>query len=115
MDRVSHRSDDMLIVRGVNLFPSQIESLLLEVEGTTPHYLIVLTRTGALDDLEVKVEVTPAVFSDQVKGLEKLRATLHERIKSLYGLTAKVTLVEPGSIERSMGKAKRVLDLRSKS
>jgi len=115
MGRVSHRSDDMLIVRGVNLFPSQIESLLLDVEGTTPHYLLVLTRTGALDDLEVKVEVSPAFFSDEVRGLERLRATLHERIKSLYGLTAKVTLVEPGSIERSMGKAKRVLDLRGKS
>jgi phenylacetate-CoA ligase len=114
MDRVSHRSDDMLIVRGVNLFPSQIEALLLEVEGTTPHYLIVVTRAGAMDDLEVKVEVSPAVFSDEIKGLERLRATLHERIKSLYGLTAKVTLVEPGSIERSMGKAKRVLDLRNK-
>jgi phenylacetate-CoA ligase len=114
MDRVSHRSDDMLIVRGVNLFPSQIESLLLEVEGTSPHYLIVLSRTGALDDLEVKVEVSPAVFSDEIRGLETLRSTLHERIKSLYGLTAKITLVEPGSIERSMGKAKRVLDLRSK-
>jgi phenylacetate-CoA ligase len=103
----------MLIVRGVNLFPSQIESLLLDVEGTTPHYLIVVTRTDALDDLEVRVEVTPAVFSDEIRGLERLRAVLHERMKSLYGLTAKVTLVEPGSIERSMGKAKRVLDLRN--
>jgi phenylacetate-CoA ligase len=115
MNRVSHRSDDMLIVRGVNLFPSQIESLLLDVEGTTPHYLIVVTRTGALDDLEVKVEVSPAVFSDEIRGLERLRTVLHERLKSLYGLTARVTLVEPGSIERSMGKAKRVLDLRGKS
>jgi phenylacetate-CoA ligase len=113
MNRVSHRSDDMLIVRGVNLFPSQIESLLLDVEGTTPHYLIVVTRTGALDDLEVKVEVSSAVFSDEIRGLERLRAVLHERMKSLYGLTAKVTLVEPGTIERSMGKAKRVLDLRT--
>jgi phenylacetate-CoA ligase len=112
--RIGRRSDDMLIIRGVNLFPSQIESLLLDVEGTTPHYLIVVTRNGALDDLEVKVEVTPAVFSDEIRGLERLRATLHERMKSLYGLTAKVTLVEPGSIERSMGKAKRVLDLRGK-
>ncbi len=115
MDRVSHRSDDMLIVRGVNLFPSQIESLLLEVEGTTPYYLIVLTRSGALDNLEVKVEVTPAVFSDEIRGLERLRETLHERIKSLYGLSAKVTLVEPGSIERSAGKAKRVMDLRGQA
>lgn len=112
MGRVSHRSDDMLIVRGVNLYPSQIEALLLEVEGTMPHYLIVLTRSEAMDDLEVRVEVSPAVFSDEIRGLEKLRGVLRERIKSLYGLSAKVTLVEPGSIERSMGKAKRVLDLR---
>ena len=115
MDRVSHRSDDMLIVRGVNLFPSQIESLLLQVEGTSPHYLIVLTRTGPLDDLEVRVEVSHEVFSDEIRGLEKLRANLHERIKSLYGLSAKITLVEPGSIERSMGKAKRVVDLRNQA
>ncbi|MBN2451925.1 MAG: phenylacetate--CoA ligase [Lentisphaeria bacterium] len=114
MARVSHRSDDMLIVRGINLYPSQIESLLLEAEGTEPHYLIVLTRTGALDDLEIRVEVNAGVFSDEIRGLEALRATLRERVKSLYGLSARITLVEPGSIERSMGKAKRVLDLRDK-
>ena len=113
MDRVSHRSDDMLIVRGVNLYPSQIESLLLEAEGTEPHYLIVLTRTGALDDLEIRVEVSPELFSDEIRGLEVLRSRLSDRIKSLYGLSAKISLVEPGSIERSMGKAKRVLDLRN--
>jgi len=112
MARVSHRSDDMLIVRGVNLYPSQIEALLLEVEGTMPHYLIVLTRTEALDDLEIKVEVSAEVFSDQVGDMEGLRQTIQERVKSLYGLSAGITLVEPGSIERSMGKAKHVLDLR---
>ncbi|MBT3289401.1 MAG: phenylacetate--CoA ligase [Victivallales bacterium] len=112
MDRVSHRSDDMLIVRGVNLFPSQIESLLLEIEGTSPHYLIVLSRTGAMDDLEVRVEVSAEIFSDEIRGLERLRTIIGKRIKDLYGLSAKVTLVEPGSIERSVGKAKRVLDQR---
>ncbi len=112
MGRVSHRSDDMLIVRGVNLFPSQIESLLLEIEGTSPHYLIVLSRTGAMDDLEVRVEVSPELFSDEIKGLERLRNVIGHKIKDLYGLSAKVSLVEPGSIERSVGKAKRVLDLR---
>ncbi len=115
MARVSHRSDDMLIVRGVNLYPSQIEAVLLDVEGTSPHYLIVLTRTGALDDLEVKVEISPELLTDEVKGLERVRTTVQERIKSLLGLSAKVTLVEPGSIERSVGKAKRVLDLRPKT
>jgi phenylacetate-CoA ligase len=112
MDRVSHRSDDMLIVRGVNLFPSQIESLLLDIEGTSPHYLIVLSRTGAMDDMEVRVEVSAEVFSDEIRGLETLRNTIGKRIKDLYGLSAKITLVEPGSIERSVGKAKRVLDQR---
>ena len=112
MDRVSHRSDDMLIVRGVNLFPSQIESLLLDIEGTSPHYLIVLSRSGAMDDLEVRVEVSPELFSDEIKGLERLRNLIGHKIKDLYGLSAKVSLVEPGSIERSVGKAKRVLDLR---
>ncbi len=112
MDRISHRTDDMLIIRGVNLYPSQIESILLEVEGTEPHYQLIVTRAGTLDDLEVKVEVTPQVFSDEVRHLEALRDKLQEKIKSLIGLSAKVTFVEPGSIERSMGKAKRVLDLR---
>ncbi|MBT3381533.1 MAG: phenylacetate--CoA ligase [Lentisphaerae bacterium] len=113
MDRVSHRSDDMLIVRGVNLFPSQVEEILLEAEGTTPHYLLVLTRTGELDDLEVRVEVTAETFSDEVRVLEALQNGIRERMKSLIGLSAKVTLVEPGTIERSVGKAKRVLDLRN--
>ena len=114
MARVKRRTDDMLIIRGVNLYPSQIEGILLEAEGTLPHYLLVVTRTGAMDDLEVKVEVTPEVFSDKVKALETLRRNIGERIKSLLGLSAKVTLVEPGSIERSVGKAKRVQDLRNK-
>jgi len=85
MARVKRRTDDMLIIRGVNLYPSQIEGILLEAEGTLPHYLLVVTRTGAMDDLEVKVEVTPEVFSDKVKALETLRRNIGERIKSLLG------------------------------
>lgn len=114
MKRVSHRSDDMLIVRGVNLYPSQIEEVLLDIEGTVPHYVLVLTRTGELDNLEVRAEVTPEVFSDEVKVLQSLQKRISERVKGLIGLSAKVTLVEPGSIERSMGKAKRVLDQRDR-
>lgn len=113
MNRVSRRSDDMLIIRGVNLFPSQIEEILLNTEKTTPHYQIVITREGALDNLEVRVEVAPECFSDEVRTLEKLKSQIQTRIKSLYGLSAKISLVEPGSIERSEGKAKRVLDLRN--
>jgi phenylacetate-CoA ligase len=115
MAKVMRRSDDMLIIRGVNLYPSQIESVLLEMEGTQPHYLLVITREGAMDDLEVRVEVTSAVFSDEVRVLEALRRRIHEKIKQLLGLSAKITLVEPGSIERSVGKARRVLDQRKLS
>ncbi len=112
MDKVSHRSDDMLIVRGVNLYPSQVERILMDVEGTEPHYLLIITRDGAMDDLEVRVEVNEAIFSDEIRGLEAIRNRIRERIKDLLGLSAKVTLVEPGAIERSAGKAKRVLDQR---
>jgi len=112
MKRVSHRSDDMLIVRGVNLYPSQVEEILLDVEGTLPHYVLVLTRSGELDDLEVRVEVDPEAFADGGRGAQALQRKIGEHMKSLIGLSAKVTLVEPGNIERSMGKAKRVLDLR---
>ena len=112
MDKVKRRSDDMLIIRGVNLFPSQIESVLLSVKGTEPHYQLVVTREKAMDELEVRVEVTPLVFSDEVRALESLRNEIQSKIKQMIGLSAKVTLVEPGQIERSTGKAKRVLDLR---
>ena len=105
----------MLIIRGVNLFPSQIESILLEIEGTQPQYLLVVTREGAMDDLEVRIEVTPEVFSDEIRKMEGLQRCIHDKIKQLIGLSAKVTLVEPGTIERSVGKAKRVLDLRKKT
>lgn len=113
MERVARRSDDMLIIRGVNLFPSQIEEVLLETEGTTPHYQIVVTREGALDLLEVRVELSAEYFSDEIKKLESLRRQIQERIKSLYGLSAKISLVEPETLGRSQGKAKRVLDLRN--
>ncbi len=112
MERVSGRTDDMLIIRGVNVFPSQIESVLLEIEGTEPHYLIVVDRRENMDELEIQVEVNERVFSDEVRGLEALRQKVASEIFSILGLTAKVTLVEPRSIERSQGKAKRVIDKR---
>ncbi|MBQ9448121.1 MAG: phenylacetate--CoA ligase, partial [Victivallales bacterium] len=113
MEKVRRRSDDMLIIRGVNLFPSQVESVLLTVKGVEPHYQLVVTRTKAMDELEIKVEVQPAMFQDAVKGLEQLRAEIGNHIKQIIGLTAKITLVEPGTIERTSGKAKRVIDLRN--
>ncbi len=110
--RITRRSDDMFIIRGVNVFPSQVETALLAVEGTLPHYQIVLTREHDLDQMEVQVEVTPEVFSDEVRGLEQFRAQLSHALENTLGLRCKVSLVEPNTIERSMGKAKRVMDKR---
>ncbi len=113
MDRVSGRTDDMLIIRGVNVFPSQIESILLEIEGTEPHYQIVLEKVGTMDDIEIRVEVAESIFSDTVRGLEAFERSVREKIESVLGLRVRVRLMEPGSIERSMGKAKRVIDQRN--
>ena len=110
--RVSRRADDMLIVRGVNVFPSQIEAALLEVEGTLPHYQIVIDRVHGLDELEVQVEVTPEVFSDTVGALEQLRSRLAHSLETILGIRAKVTLVAPHTLRRSEGKARRVIDKR---
>jgi len=110
--RISRRSDDMLIIRGVNLYPSQIEAALLKVEGTLPHYQIIVDREKGLDTLEVQVEVTPEVFSDTVGGMERLQARLTHSIMSITGLHADVRLVAPRTLQRSEGKAKRVLDKR---
>jgi len=110
--RISRRSDDMFIIRGVNVFPSQVESALLEVEGTLPHYEIVLTRRAGLDEMEVKVEVTGEVFSDKIRALEDLQKRLGASLEHVLGLRVEVTLVEPRSLARSEGKARRVTDKR---
>jgi phenylacetate-CoA ligase len=112
MERVSGRSDDMLIIRGVNVFPSQIESVLMNIEGVEPHYLLIVDRQGTLDTLEVHVEVNEKVFSDEVKNLQVLGRRIEEEIKDLLGVNAGVKLVEPKSIQRSEGKAQRVIDKR---
>ena len=112
MERVSGRSDDMLIVRGINVFPSQIESILLGIEGTQPHYQIVVDRRGAMDDMEVQVEVEERFFSDRVRELEAFGGRVRAKIESTLGLRVHVRLMEPGAIERSMGKARRVIDRR---
>jgi len=110
--RISRRSDDMLIIRGVNMFPSQIEAALLKVEGTLPHYQIIVDRVKGLDTLEVQVEVTPEIFSDTVGGMESLQTKLAQSIETITGLRPKVTLVAPRTLQRSEGKAKRVMDKR---
>ena len=112
MGRVVGRSDDMLIIRGVNVFPSQVEEALLRVEGTAPHYLIEVSRPGALDEATVKVEVRPADFSDEMRRLVALRDRIDREIQAVTGVRMTVELVAPGSIERSAGKATRVVDRR---
>ncbi|NLK40252.1 MAG: phenylacetate--CoA ligase [Clostridiales bacterium] len=106
------RCDDMLIIRGVNVFPSQIESVLLSMGTIEPHYLIIVDRVNNLDQIEIKVELSEDLFSDQVKGIEKLQKQLASKIESTLGLAAKITFVEPMTIPRSEGKAKRVIDNR---
>jgi phenylacetate-CoA ligase len=112
MERVTGRTDDMLIIRGVNVFPSQVEHVLMGVEEVEPHYQIVVEREGALDTMEVQVEVGEDVFSDEVKVLEGLARRIEGEIKDLLGISCRVKLVEPRSIQRSEGKAKRVIDNR---
>ena len=112
MNRITGRSDDMLIIRGVNVFPSQIESLLLEVQGVSPHYQLILTRENNLDYVEVQVELDGAMFSDAIKDLQQREQRIQKGIKEFLGVTTKVRLVEPPSIPRSEGKAVRVIDRR---
>jgi phenylacetate-CoA ligase len=112
MKRVTGRTDDMLIIRGVNVFPSQIESVLLEIGQIEPHYQIIVDRVNNLDKVEVLVEVSASFFSDKVRQLEGLENKIREAIESTLGLSLKVRLVEPKTIERSEGKAKRVIDKR---
>jgi phenylacetate-CoA ligase len=112
MRRIGRRSDDMLIIRGVNVFPSQVEAALLEVEGTLPHYQIVLTRMHGLDQMEVQVEVTAESFSDKIGALEELNDKIADALEHVLGIRVQVTLVEPHTIQRSEGKAKRVIDRR---
>lgn len=112
MSKVTGRSDDMLIIRGVNVFPSQIESVLLETGETAPYYLLIVDRIDNLDTLEVLVEMTQNMFSDKVKKIEDLECKIRKEIESVLGIAATVRLVEPKTIERSEGKAKRVIDRR---
>jgi len=112
MERVSGRSDDMLIIRGVNVFPSQIESVLMDIEGLKPHYQLIVDREGSMDTLEVRVEVSEKVFSDEIRQLQKLEKRITKDIKDYLGVTTKVKLVEPKSLERFEGKAQRVVDKR---
>jgi len=113
MQKVLGRSDDMVIIRGVNVFPSMVESVLLSIPGVEPHYQLIVERKGTLDQLEVHVEVSENLFSDEVRKLEELGALLRKELESALGINVKVRLVEPKSLERSEGKSKRVIDKRN--
>jgi phenylacetate-CoA ligase len=113
MQPVRARTDDMLIIRGVNVFPSQIEDVIFKIEGVRPHYLVIVDRKHGLDDLEVRLEVAEQVFSDVMADMVAFQSNVADRLQTVLGLRAKVTLVEPGSIERSMGKSTRVVDRRA--
>ncbi|HIJ95263.1 MAG TPA: phenylacetate--CoA ligase [Desulfuromonadales bacterium] len=110
--RMSGRSDDMLIIRGVNVFPSQIEAVLVRIEGIEPHYMLIVDRQGTLDTLTVQVEVSQHLFSDEIKVLQALSRRVEKEIKDMLGVTCTVKLVEPRTIQRSEGKATRVIDNR---
>ena len=112
MRKVRTRTDDMLIIRGVNVFPSQVEDALFQIEGIEPHYLIVVAREGSLDSLEVRIEVAEAIFSDVMADMVAFTKRVSDSIQTVIGLHPQVTLVEPGTIERTVGKARRVLDTR---
>ncbi len=112
MGRIMGRSDDMLIIRGVNVFPSQIEAVLVGISGLEPHYRLVVDREGSLDTLEVQVELADTQSFDEVKVLQKLESQLKKDMKDYLGITAKIKLVEPRTLERSEGKASRVIDKR---
>jgi len=115
IERIGRRSDDMFIIRGVNVYPSQVEAALLTVEGTLPHYQIILSRDQGLDQMSVEVEVTPEVFSDKVRALEEVRTRLAHAIEHILGIRVGLRLVGPHAIPRSEGKAKRVIDKRNES
>ena len=112
MRRITGRTDDMLIIRGVNVFPSQIESVLLEMKAATPNYMIIVDRKDNHDTMEVQVEMNDTLFSDQVKDLESVESDIKARLNSVLGISVKLKLVEPRTLPRSEGKAKRVIDKR---
>jgi len=114
IERISSRSNDMLTIQGVNIFPSQIEAALLSIEGTLPYYNIVLDTENGMDSIEVNVEITEAIFSDRVRSLEAFQHNLIDAIENVLGLRVKLKLVAPGAIQRSEGKAKRVIDHRNR-
>lgn len=114
MDKIMGRSDDMLIIRGVNVFPSQVESVLLNIPETKPHYMLIVDRKETMDTLEIQVEIADNYFSDELSSLNQLRNRIKHTVESVLGVSVIITLAEPKTIERSEGKARRVIDHRKK-
>jgi phenylacetate-CoA ligase len=112
MMKTMGRSDDMLIIRGVNVYPSQIEEVLVAIEGCQPHYQLVVDRHGPLDSLEVQIEVTESIFFDEMKRQRAFIEAVQKKVESVIGVGISVKLVEPGTITRHEGKAQRVIDKR---
>jgi phenylacetate-CoA ligase len=112
ISRFKGRSDDMLIIRGVNVFPSQVEAALIDVEEVTPHYMIIVDRVNNLDTMEIQVELNTSYYTDEIRGIERVTKKIGHAISQALGLNAKITIVQPGSLKRSEGKAVHVLDKR---
>lgn len=112
MAKIFGRSDDMLIIRGVNVFPSQVESVLLEIPEAKPHYMLIVDRQGAMDTLEIQVEVDEKYFSDEIVQMNNIRSKIKHKVESVLGISVIISLVEHKTIARSEGKAKRVIDKR---
>jgi phenylacetate-CoA ligase len=112
MSRVKGRSDDMLIIRGVNVFPSQVERALLSIPEAKPHYMLIIDRKGIMDTLEIQVELDDKYFSDEIAALDKIRKKIKHKVENVLGVGVIITLVEPKTIKRSEGKAQRVIDNR---
>lgn len=112
MSRIVGRSDDMLIIRGVNVFPSQIESVILELEEFEPHFMLTVDRKNNLDTLEIQVELRAECYSDEMSKMMELKRKISHRVQSVLGISADIKLVEPRTIPRSEGKSQRVIDKR---
>ena len=112
MKKVTGRSDDMIIIRGVNIFPTQVEDVLVSIAGVAPYYMLIVDRVDNLDVLEVQVELAPEMFTDEIGHIEEIRNHISKELYTVIGINAKVTLVEPKTLPRSEGKAKHVIDKR---
>ena len=112
MKKVLGRSDDMIVIKGVKVYPSQVEAILMEMEGVEPHYQIIVDRDEGVDSLEVKVEVNEKVFSDEIKNLQNIALKIERRLKEVIGVSAKVKLVAPESLQVPEGRISKVIDRR---